>query len=50
MPDSDVIVASLKTQFCQVIVIDCQWQDWILDDGVSDNDRGHFRRDEPPVN
>jgi hypothetical protein len=34
MPDWDVIT----------------WKDWVLDDGVFDNDRGHFRRDGPPVN
>jgi len=34
MPDSDVVT----------------WQDWVLDDGVFDSDRGHFRRDGPPVN
>jgi hypothetical protein len=26
------------------------WQDWVLDDGVFDNDRGNFRPDGPPVN
>jgi hypothetical protein len=34
MPDSDVIT----------------WQDWVLDDGVFDSDRGHFRRDGLPLN